>query len=432
MGIMNTSITPPGDSPFAVPTTSRFCRPEMNTPLPRTSLALWSCPQNDERGDYSRDASIRTDPTPFSNLWVGDRTPAHHAPTSYAVLRPPQTCERPPDNLEVVDTHLNFLPLPQTDGLPTVTCDNSHGYTQTGPARTDVRHSLFPPVTLGPLDFWTRYEMVQPQQMTTFGVPALAQNTGAQTSSFGFPLGEGQSAPTGLTNLPMSMASFNTVSPDAGEHTAARRFNASYALGGFHSATSGALQLYSGPQVPSFGQGYYLGPPSSNIASTVIPDTPSPPSSSVPSPPKPSSSSLTSDMLSVGTHAPRPKNPAPSPLTCSVPGCGKKAGRKVDLDRHVQSVHAPRQWICCGFPVDDPACAQLTGDRKVRMFAGVAFVGGCGKKFTRKDTLLRHLAPPKDGKGKTLRGGQKGRGGQQLCVGNANARWQPGFWTRCR
>ncbi len=332
----------------------------------------------------------------------------------------------------------SFALQPQPEEVPTSaesvasTFDGLRRSTPTDSVRTIIpQPSLLPadqhyaPATFNPQVSWT--EVPWPQQVTgSFGVPSLAQNTQPQTWSVGLPFCEGQAAVSaGFTSVPMSVTSGGTTPPYTGQDPAACSLGVP--CNPVYPALAGALPSYPAPHSPGWVREHHPEPLSMDVECLTIRDTPSPLSSVAPSPSKSSSSlasstssSPTSHKVAVGTHArQQPKKPAR--LVCKWPGCRKKFGRDIDRQRHQTSVHDRAKWICCGFSVDDPRSedAHLNGDKKKRMIRGVAFVGGCGKTFTRKDTLQRHLKPPsyvqKGGKGKRSR-----RRTLRLCVGDAS------------
>ncbi|KAI0339287.1 hypothetical protein BDW22DRAFT_1487066 [Trametopsis cervina] len=74
-----------------------------------------------------------------------------------------------------------------------------------------------------------------------------------------------------------------------------------------------------------------------------------------------------------------------------------KKTRPLDFRRHVLS-HFPDEAakiggpvVCCGVPVALRSAYGIGEDVEVSYFAGTAMVGGCGKEFSRKDALGRHL-----------------------------------------
>ncbi|OJT15970.1 hypothetical protein TRAPUB_8793 [Trametes pubescens] len=109
---------------------------------------------------------------------------------------------------------------------------------------------------------------------------------------------------------------------------------------------------------------------------------------------------------------PRPPIPAPTlnavgerVLVCPVPRhlCGleqKNAYRPVDMERHLNSHFPPasgaKPHFCKGLPVEDFSEDLFKGLpeklKEIRLGddGDVAFVGGCGKRYARPDSLMRH------------------------------------------
>ncbi|KAI9066073.1 hypothetical protein FKP32DRAFT_1566610, partial [Trametes sanguinea] len=101
--------------------------------------------------------------------------------------------------------------------------------------------------------------------------------------------------------------------------------------------------------------------------------------------------------VSPPAHAPRAASS--NPWQCPYCPWVQKTRRSPDLKRHIathtRSNNADEaDWVCCGLPFAD-AVAQgvslqaVAGDG--RTYAGQAMVGGCGKVFSRRDALKRHL-----------------------------------------
>ncbi|KAF9241168.1 hypothetical protein BU15DRAFT_61117 [Melanogaster broomeanus] len=68
--------------------------------------------------------------------------------------------------------------------------------------------------------------------------------------------------------------------------------------------------------------------------------------------------------------------------------------RTPDLKRHIRThtrLQRPAQWICCGVPLRDAKNYDLPEDAKPYIRDGVTMIGGCGKEFSRRDALKRHL-----------------------------------------
>ncbi|KAI0717148.1 hypothetical protein C8Q76DRAFT_571817, partial [Earliella scabrosa] len=65
----------------------------------------------------------------------------------------------------------------------------------------------------------------------------------------------------------------------------------------------------------------------------------------------------------------------------------QKTSRKVDMKRHIAShkLEGLKQvWFCCGLPSEGAGAGGTPTDFE-------SFSGGCGRVFTRKDSLQKHL-----------------------------------------
>ena len=116
-----------------------------------------------------------------------------------------------------------------------------------------------------------------------------------------------------------------------------------------------------------------------------------------------------------GTHAfhdelplPGPSYSVSAPLTSTTSTSGrarchicpdKSFGRTAELQRHMETCHrgegAPSRWVCCGVPLRDAVRHGVPADALASMqrteYFGIAMVGGCGVRFSRKDAYQRHL-----------------------------------------
>ena len=101
----------------------------------------------------------------------------------------------------------------------------------------------------------------------------------------------------------------------------------------------------------------------------------------------------------------RPRNAQVDPSTPIFPDASKRSpfkcphcswvqsnGRMPDLKRHILT-HKGGQWVCRGVPVEhaddygvSPECTPIAYGEAERLF-----VGGCSKRFSRRDALKRHL-----------------------------------------
>ncbi|KAI0345901.1 hypothetical protein BDW22DRAFT_925728 [Trametopsis cervina] len=96
-------------------------------------------------------------------------------------------------------------------------------------------------------------------------------------------------------------------------------------------------------------------------------------------------------------------------LTCSRRFRGD---RHADFKRHVMGHYPDKAFgklgtvTCCGVPVESRDKYRVPASASTEYFEGLPMVGGCGKRFSRNDSLRRHLANPKTG-----------------CVGDLNGEW---------
>ncbi|KAL4069885.1 hypothetical protein V8B97DRAFT_1917958 [Scleroderma yunnanense] len=68
--------------------------------------------------------------------------------------------------------------------------------------------------------------------------------------------------------------------------------------------------------------------------------------------------------------------------------------RTPDLKRHIRThtrLERPSQWVCHGVPLKDAGKYPLPKDAKPYNWQGEMMIGGCGKEFSRRDALKRHL-----------------------------------------
>ncbi|KZT23481.1 hypothetical protein NEOLEDRAFT_1243260 [Neolentinus lepideus HHB14362 ss-1] len=143
-------------------------------------------------------------------------------------------------------------------------------------------------------------------------------------------------------------------------------------------------------------------PNRSKARSRHAPYPPSSRTSSAYSSPSPSSSALL-DNLHVNTRfasrnrlveAPMPDNIVGESMRCTVEGCGyiQENGRAPDLRRHINTHYRhirKERWICSGYPEE---VADRLGARGLLILEinGVRRRGGCGREFSRGDSLKRH------------------------------------------
>ncbi|PIL24775.1 transcription factor [Ganoderma sinense ZZ0214-1] len=88
-----------------------------------------------------------------------------------------------------------------------------------------------------------------------------------------------------------------------------------------------------------------------------------------------------------------PAKKAKKNFACSQ--CSRAFARTQDLTRHMKTVHSEgKQWVCCGVPMSDAQDYKISADAVTigpMEHEGVLMIGGCGRKFGRKDTYAKHL-----------------------------------------
>ena len=92
-----------------------------------------------------------------------------------------------------------------------------------------------------------------------------------------------------------------------------------------------------------------------------------------------------------GTVSASQKN---NPWACPYCKWVQRNHRTPDLKRHIRT-HTrsgrPAQWVCCGVPLKDAGRYDLPEDAAPYNWQGKMMIGGCGKEFSRRDALKRHL-----------------------------------------
>ncbi|KAH7911731.1 hypothetical protein BJ138DRAFT_1100840 [Hygrophoropsis aurantiaca] len=83
-----------------------------------------------------------------------------------------------------------------------------------------------------------------------------------------------------------------------------------------------------------------------------------------------------------------------NPWAC--PHCSwvQRNHRTPDLKRHIRThtrSQRPAQWVCCGVAEEVSNTYKLPEDARPYMFQNHLMIGGCGKEFSRRDALKRHL-----------------------------------------
>ncbi|KAH7928439.1 hypothetical protein BV22DRAFT_208149 [Leucogyrophana mollusca] len=83
-----------------------------------------------------------------------------------------------------------------------------------------------------------------------------------------------------------------------------------------------------------------------------------------------------------------------NPWAC--PHCSwvQRNHRTPDLKRHIRThtrFQRPAQWVCCGVAMEMSGAYKVPADAQPYTFQGQPMIGGCGKEFSRRDALKRHL-----------------------------------------
>jgi rubredoxin len=83
-----------------------------------------------------------------------------------------------------------------------------------------------------------------------------------------------------------------------------------------------------------------------------------------------------------------------NPWAC--PHCAwvQRNHRTPDLKRHIRThtrFERPAQWVCCGIPFESATVYNVPHDATPYFRDGKQWIGGCGKEFSRRDALKRHL-----------------------------------------
>lgn len=92
-----------------------------------------------------------------------------------------------------------------------------------------------------------------------------------------------------------------------------------------------------------------------------------------------------------GTVSTVPKN---NPWACPYCKWVQRNHRTPDLKRHIRThtrFERPAQWICCGVPLKDAGRHALPEGAEPYNWQGKMMIGGCGREFSRRDALKRHL-----------------------------------------
>ncbi|KAH7885258.1 hypothetical protein F5I97DRAFT_1352376 [Phlebopus sp. FC_14] len=83
-----------------------------------------------------------------------------------------------------------------------------------------------------------------------------------------------------------------------------------------------------------------------------------------------------------------------NPWACPYCKWVQRNHRSPDLKRHIEThtrLQRPAQWVCCGIPLKDAKRYNLPKGAEPYAWDGQMMIGGCGKEFSRRDALKRHL-----------------------------------------
>ncbi|KAG2037791.1 hypothetical protein BDR03DRAFT_360660 [Suillus americanus] len=83
-----------------------------------------------------------------------------------------------------------------------------------------------------------------------------------------------------------------------------------------------------------------------------------------------------------------------NPWACPYCKWVQRNHRTPDLKRHIRThtrFQRPAQWVCCGIPTESAAMYNVPHNATPYIHNGKQMIGGCGKEFSRRDALKRHL-----------------------------------------
>lgn len=83
-----------------------------------------------------------------------------------------------------------------------------------------------------------------------------------------------------------------------------------------------------------------------------------------------------------------------NPWACPYCKWVQRNHRTPDLKRHIRThtrFERPAQWVCCGIPAESAAMYNVPHNAAPYIHNGKQMIGGCGKEFSRRDALKRHL-----------------------------------------
>ncbi|KAG1748747.1 hypothetical protein EDB19DRAFT_224029 [Suillus lakei] len=83
-----------------------------------------------------------------------------------------------------------------------------------------------------------------------------------------------------------------------------------------------------------------------------------------------------------------------NPWACPYCKWVQRNHRTPDLKRHIRThtrFERPAQWVCCGIPIESATMYKVPHGATHYIHKGKQMIGGCGKEFSRRDALKRHL-----------------------------------------
>ncbi|KAI5983454.1 hypothetical protein EDD15DRAFT_1866283 [Pisolithus albus] len=86
--------------------------------------------------------------------------------------------------------------------------------------------------------------------------------------------------------------------------------------------------------------------------------------------------------------------PRSNPWACPYCNWVQRNHRTPDLKRHIRThtrFERPALWVCCGVPLKDAERYTLPEGAEPYNWKGKMMIGGCGREFSRRDALKRHL-----------------------------------------
>ncbi|KAG0704229.1 hypothetical protein DFH29DRAFT_385409 [Suillus ampliporus] len=83
-----------------------------------------------------------------------------------------------------------------------------------------------------------------------------------------------------------------------------------------------------------------------------------------------------------------------NPWACPYCTWVQRNHRTPDLKRHIRThtrFERPAQWVCCGIPIESATMYNIPHGATPYIHNSKQMIGGCGKEFSRRDALKRHL-----------------------------------------